>query len=379
MKQEKHIDQYIKEKLENYPVVFDDKYWHEAEKLIIAQEKKKRRGFFFWLFFLLLGSVTAAFSFLLFKSDDASIPKYSSIQNKESKLIGSTINENNETKQYVQVNSKSNVNSIFNKKKNKKKYDAKNYIKNINTSYPENSDSSNILSSSLDSFALLEIPTKEAYLFSNPNEYNLLLDDEENLKRKFKKNYLLGINAGLTLNNNFNPGLFAGLHLQRMSSSKFFTRVGLQFSTLAYDKVLYNYKKIDYSFGENEVNYTVKSNTLYTIQVPISFHYRVYKSNFINLGMAYTQYFAQENEVVKNDDGEISKSKEYGASRDFNKHNLALLAGYETKIWRKYQIGISSQYSLMKPVSNSLKINSNDNKPIIESRIYLIYHFIKLK
>lgn len=379
MKQDKHIDQYIKEKLENYPVFFDEKYWLEAEKLIIAQEKKKRRGFFFWLLFLLLGTVTAAFSFLLIKSDEPQKSTAISTQNNESNFIASSINENNTIESPIQIISKSIKNSILNKRKNSKKYDAKNYIKNINTSNPDEMDSSKIFSSNVDSFTLFEIPTKEAYLFKNPNEYNLLLNDEENLKRKLKKNYLLGINAGLTLNNNFNPGLFAGIHLQRMSSSKFFTRVGLQFSSLAYDKLLYNYKKIDYSFGESEVNYTVKSNIVYTIQLPISFHYRVYKSNFVHLGMAYTQYFAQANEVLQNDNGDISKSKEYGVSKDFNKHNVALLAGYETKIWRKYQIGISSQYSLMKPVSNTLKINSNENKPIIESRVYLIYHFIKLK
>lgn len=381
MSREIHIDQYIKEKIETLNVPFDELYWAEAEKLIIEQEKRKRRGFFFWFFMLVLGVFSAAFSFYYYNQQ---IEQPKSIFNSASKELNKLplVNENKYTSN-IETKAKQR-----NQPKNPKKKSLifkTNRANKINLFYADdakgsstasnNEDSSN--STTVDSL-INRAPSLEAFLARSPSEFNLWLSDEENQKRKFKKNVLLGISAGLTLNNKIRPGYFSSIHVQRMNSSKSFTRIAIQFSALAYSELQYKYKNIDYSFGENITNYTISSNTLYTIQVPVSYHKRVYKSCFVLVGLGYSHYFAQENKVIKESDGTVENSMEYGTSSDFNKNNVFLLTGLETKLFRSYQLGIATQYSMLKPVSNTNKLIERNNN-ILESRVYLIYHLSRIK
>lgn len=390
MKREVHIDQYVKEKLDTLNVPFEDNYWLEAEKLIIEQEKRKRRGFFLWWILLALGALSAAF-LILFSSDKR-------VEMNSNSKINNEIIEQNSTNtksvELVELSGPDNnyQSSTINKKNNKKetnKRETKTKSLFVKTrtlnSYADDanksvySDSSKGILVSKDTSSIVMIPALNAILTSSSSEYNLWLSDDDNQKRKFNKNYLMGISAGFTINNTFKPGYFGSVHLQRMHSSKYFSRIAVQFSAVSFRDLQYKYSEREYSFGEQLVNYTIQSNTLYTLQVPISFHRKVYRSTFVHTGLLYSHYFAQENIVQKEIAGKIENSKLVGKSKDFRTSNFALLLGIETKLMRNYQIGLSTQYSFLKSVNNTAKLNGTNNNNLLETRVYLIYHLYRIK
>lgn len=65
----KHIDDLLKERLQNRSYVFKEAYWEAAEQLIIANQQKRRRGWIFWLFGALLATVVGL-PILLWQASD---------------------------------------------------------------------------------------------------------------------------------------------------------------------------------------------------------------------------------------------------------------------------------------------------------------------
>jgi hypothetical protein len=378
-----HIDQYIKDKVELLDLSYDEIYWTDAEKLILAEEKKKRR-FFIILILILIALVGLAIMIIKFQPNTTN-----QINRTTQKDYIVNTDKNSTVKRFTLFNSTKknkiiNKNSTISKKKSikKKKSNSINSAGNL-TSVSNQLDSIPNLNTNKDIDSvkandLSRTPIIWKNIESIPSSYNLWLNEED---RKYKGNNstIVGISAGFTFNRNAALGYLFGLHVQKIHSKKIHSRFGVQFSALQFSDLKYTYTKTEYSFGEIISKYTINSDKLYTIQVPISIHYRFYKHHTLHTGPVYTRYFAQKNIITNTKGAEVKSESEFGQSKDFNMHNIAWQIGYENIFWRRYQLGISTQLSLFNPVNDLSKLTTNKSDMLIESRVYLVYNLMKFK
>ena len=391
MSKEIHIDQFIQEKLEFLAIPYDDSFWKDAEKLIVNAEKEKRRRFLWWIFIVTLTIASLIMYSVLSSpnnngyssikvdpksSKDTSIPQ---IATKDRIFINSSSLSN---KQKSKMGSLSNFNQgrIFKRKK-------KGSIEIIGTQGIEaNSfeilDSTNIgqnlkMMDSLEALKTLRLLNN--YRLDIPNEFNLWLSEEEYQKKYNRNTAFVGISLGATINENGGLAYFGSLHAQKILSKKWSTRIAAQLVSTKFPFLLYKYSSVDYSFGEVVKNTEIKSDVVYSIQVPISFHYRFYKFHTALVGIGYSKYIAQKNSIITEIGGEKLVTHEVGISKDFRNDNLFASIGYESLLFQKYNVGVSAQMPLLNPIVNQLKINGTSKINYAELKVYVLYNFIKLR
>lgn len=391
MSKEVHIDQFIQEKLEFLTIPYEDSFWKDAEKLIINAEKEKRRRFLWWIFIVTLILASLIMYSVLSSPNNND---YSSIKVNPKSSIDTSIPQSAtknqifiyssslSNKQKGKMGSLSNFNQgrIFNRKK-------KGSIEIINTQgMDDNSiefrDSiKNIKNQKqIDSLeALKTIRLLNNYKLDIPNEFNLWLSEEEYQKKYNRNTAFVGISLGATINENGGLAYFGSLHAQKILSKKWSTRIAAQLVSTKFPFLLYKYSSVDYSFGEVVKNTEIKSDVVYSIQVPISFHYRFYKFHSALVGVGYSKYIAQKNSIITEIGGEKFVTHEVGISKDFRNDNLFASIGYESLLFQKYNVGVSAQMPLLNPIVNQLKINGTTKINYAELKVYVLYNFIKLR
>ncbi len=384
MNQKIHIDQYIKEKVEMLTFSYEDNYWLEAEKLIIDAEKKKKRRFLFWIFLITSLSVLAIFFAVLsnpHNNQHIQPEKTNYNLNKPTSTINkdTATNVNPDEKENPVVELKRESKSIFKRLKVSKK-SKENEENEVNRSALGDSTLFNkeqLSSKQSDSLASVEILNSNQ--IDAPHEYNLWLTEEEN-KKKFKKNRaFIGVSVGPTFNAKLDPAYFASIHVQKMLNKRWSTRLSTQLVATKFPYLNYKYTKTDYSFGERITNNEVQSEIVYGLQVPLTLHYRFYKFHSAFVGLGYTRYLTQKNKLISEYQGEKSVENEYGVSKDIRKNNVCVSLGYETIVWRKYQVGLSGQLPLLNPILTKQKSTDNSLQTFPEMKVYVLYNFIKLK
>jgi hypothetical protein len=371
-----HIDEYIKDKVELIELSYDESYWVDAEKLIAAQEKKKRR---FFIFFILMLLAIVGLALVLKGYNTKELGSIKDFTNEKKIEISKSSGSKKQFIAFNQANRNKKLNDIKKEKTTKRKSNRALFFKDVISINKNISDtSSSKLNDSLQNDSLLKSPVIYRNISTNVPLYNLWLSEDDK-KFKQKRGFIIGISGGTTINRNMELGYFAGLHLQKMHSRKMHSRIGAQFSALKYSDLKYNYTKTEYSFGEIVTKYTINSDVLYTIQVPISLHYRIYKHHTLHTGLVYSRYFAQKNLISSINGAEEKIESETGQSSDFRMDNFSLQFGYENIFWRRYQIGVSSQLSLFNPVKNISKFNNKSKDMLLESKLYMVYNLFKLK
>ena len=216
-------------------------------------------------------------------------------------------------------------------------------------------------------------------LLDIPNEFNLWLTEEENQKKYNKRNSFLGFSAGTTLNNNFGMAYFASVHTQRLLSKKWSARIAAQLVSSKFPFLSYKYSTIDYSFGEVTKITEIKSDIVYSVQIPLSLHYRFYKFHSGFMGMGYSRYIAQKNSITTELNGIKNVSSEQGYSKDLRENNLFVTVGYESLVFKKYQIGVSAQLPLLNPIVSLQKVSAGSSTNYPEVKVYVLYNILKLR
>lgn len=390
MSREIHIDQFIKEKIELLNFPYEESYWLDAEKLIAAAEQEKRRRFLFWIFLITTISVLAVFYAVLSSPNKTSFYKFQ--MNRPSFVTSSaSISEDTLTtqKEFVKIVTKESKNRETNIERHRVKhisvkkrfgFFSKRKEKTVSDSISirpyklEEEQLKSISAEALDSLEKLYSDRIES-----PNEYNLWLTEEENSKKYKKHNSFIGFSAGATYNSKLDPAYFASIHIQKILSKKWSTRISTQLAATKFPFLIYKYTKIDYSFGEVVTVNEIKSNTVYSLQIPVSLHFRFYKFNSAFVGLGYAHYLAQKNNISTVQNSQTSTRSEYGVSRDIRKDNVFVSLGFETMVWRKYQLGLSAQIPLLNPIVNTQKSNGGTIINYPEMKVYLLYNLIKIK
>lgn len=384
MSQNIHIDQYIREKVDTLTFSYEDTYWLDAEKLINDAEKKKKRRFLFWIFFITALSVLAIIFAVL---SSPNTKKYTQVKNDNGNSSEKTINTavvNNKTKTAINQENINNTISVKHKNKfsiikRKRRADEKVISAIMETDSNDLNSNHQVLSLSNSAYAMDSLAKLNAGLLDAPHEFNLWLSEEEQEKKYKKNRAFVGFSAGPTFNAKLYPAYFASIHVQKILNKKWSVRLSSQAVASSFPYLNYKYTTTDYSFGERITQHEVQSEQLYTLQIPLSIHYRFYKFHSAFIGMGYTRYLAQKNVLTSEYDGDKNNNVEYGISKDIRKDNLNLSFGYETILWRKYQVGLSGSLPMLNPILAKQKINGKTNNIFPEAKVYILYNFIKIR
>lgn len=392
MSKKEHIDEFIRQKIEEKNFVYKENFWQEAERLIVADEKKKRKRRFFWLFFSLV--IFLSIPVVLFNVNKVDVQ---ATQDKHSSKVDN-YESNDYSKKIIQKN-----NSLFSKKSNEKNNE--NDLKNNKSkmaSVHANVSSSNRKNGSMNrksgTLSLTERSTYNRTIDLNLSTLNQITPErivnplQENLQsldqyideKPFKKNaHFVGFGLGTNLSSSLKPGCFAGIRYHGKFSNHFSILSGIGVKMLAVDKIKKEMQSVDYDFGRIDETRIIETKNMYYLEMPLLLKYRVYKQHYLFGGSAINYQMMVKNQITKINEGEFGKVtnhyRETGKSNAFNSWDMQLICGYETRFIKGIKINIAAHYGVQDIVNDPIYREQKNKLKTTEYRIGLSYDLIKIK